>query len=49
MGFFVSGIYDFFLKDKVIFKYMDCRDNKEIFEEFDYVICVILFLSLRRI
>ncbi|AGX45140.1 flavin monoamine oxidase family protein [Clostridium saccharobutylicum] len=49
MGFPVSGIYDSSSKDKVILKYMDCRDNKETSEEFDYVICAIPFSSLRRI
>lgn len=49
MGFPISGIYNSSSKDKVILKYMDCRDNKETTEEFDYVICAIPFSSLRRI
>lgn len=48
MGSPVVGIYKIKSENKVMIKYNDYLNNKEIKEEFDYVVCAIPFSSLKR-
>lgn len=49
MGSPVVGIYNTESENKVILKYNDSLDKKEVLEEFNYVICAVPFSSLKRI
>jgi len=49
LGHYVTGIYKSAYHDKVILKYKSTKNNKEVTDVFDYVVCAIPFSTLRSV